>query len=178
METTYAIPAIPDWLIEEQPTKQRRSKEMLELANKQYEIAFEYALEKIAAGITLTDAMREYHQQIDVPKFRQWIQSNKDRKERQDKAKALGMEALEDELVRIADGATDPTSLPEDVQRSKLRIETRLRVMGFNNRKYKDKQESGNPFAGGINIVIAGVESPYKTVTAAPTNVIEHNPHE
>ncbi len=174
-----AILDIPDFLLDEQMVMQRSAKALRELTDTQYNIAFEYALEKISAGITLTEAMREYHTPIDVPKFRQWIQSNKERKERLDKAKALGMEALEDELVRIADGATDPTALPEDVQRSKLRIETRLRVMGFNNRKYKDKQESGNPFAGGINIVIAGVESPYKTVTSVPSgNVIEHNPHE
>jgi hypothetical protein len=58
------------------------------------------------------------------------------RKGRYEEALMYGAEVMKAELIDIADGVSaDGSEIPEDIQRSKLRIDTRLKVMGFDNKK-------------------------------------------
>ncbi len=170
METTYAIPAIPDWLIEEQDTAQRTCKEMMELMEKQYEIAFEHVLIQMAGGTKMKDAVNEYHTDIDPDKFRVWIWADKKRKRRYYDAKEIGAEAIEEETIDIADAKNDTL---EDVQRSKLRVDTRLKIIGHRDRKrFGADPDIVSGGTGPINIVIAGVTSPYEQIPNG--TVIDH----
>ena len=112
------------------------SSEMLELERQTFVVAFESVLEHLANGATFESFCREYHVRLSVARFRRWIFRDTERKRAYDVAKAVGMEAMEDQLVRIADGLNeDGTSSPNEVARSSLMIETRKYVMRANNRK-------------------------------------------
>lgn len=108
----------------------------LALEEQTFDIAFETFLEQIAAGTPLDRAIREYHTPIAPPRFRAWVYRDPKRKQAYMVAKAIGAEAVEDELIRIADGL-DPNgnATLDDVQRSTLKINTRKWLLGVWNRK-------------------------------------------
>lgn len=132
METAYAIPVIPDWLIDEQSVMKRTSKEIRELTNKQYEIAFESVLVQMADGTELAALLRDYHTPIDYSRFLAWIFADKQRKQRYYDMQAIGAEAVSGQIIDIADATNDSM---EDVQRSKLRIDARFRLLAVRDRK-------------------------------------------
>lgn len=102
-----------------------------------YSIAFEQFVEQVSNGRVLGELIAEYHTPLDPARFRVWIYADEKRKRAWLTAKAISAEVMEEELVRIADAQTTSGELamPEDVQRSRLKIETRLKIMAFNNRK-------------------------------------------
>ena len=98
----------------------------LALQEQTYSIAFEVFLEQIADGAPLDRVCREYHTVIQPSSFRSWVYRDPRRKQAYMVAKAIGAEAVEDELIRIADGFDalgNPS--PEETNRSALRIKTR-----------------------------------------------------
>jgi hypothetical protein len=112
-----------------------------------FEIAFESMLEKVAAGLPLATFVREYtppaanpHFALDTARFRTWIYQNPKRKQAYIAAKAVGAEAVEDELIRISDGINaDGTASMNDTNRAKLQIDTRKWLLGVWNRdRYGD----------------------------------------
>jgi len=110
--------------------------EMRELEKQTFSIAFESLLEHLAGGHTLDSFCRDYHAQLNSGRFRSWIFSNPKRRQAYYVAKAIGAEAIEDELVRISDGVlADGTASPDDVARSTLRISTRKWLLQISNRK-------------------------------------------
>lgn len=111
-----------------------------ELEEQTFAIAFEVFLDKMASGTPLDTICREYHLPISPPKFRLWVYRDKKRKAAYLVAKALGAEAVEDELLRISDGIkADGTASLDDVARSTLRIQTRKWLLQvWNRRKYGD----------------------------------------
>jgi hypothetical protein len=89
-----------------------------------------HALERIAAGETLTSicsdpVMPEYGP------FLTWVFAKEERKTEYYKARALGAERIEDQMVDIADGVDGPMN---DTQRDALRISTRKWLLGVWNR--------------------------------------------
>ena len=154
---------LPDWLVSdpvefEFPTPTPRktvpatfpkplsamSLEEKELEQQTFSIAFESALEQLAEGTPLATFCRSYldpqRRQLSPGRFRTWIFRVKRRRDAYDAAKAIGAEALEDDLIRIADGL-DINGQPtlNDVTRSKLQFDARVKTMGYNNReKYGD----------------------------------------
>jgi hypothetical protein len=156
---------LPDWLTEDDDTPDRVEQQirhelnsnqgfpaqgnqavLIELEKQSFGIAFESALEALAGGTTLTEFCHNYHMPISPVRFRTWMLQDNRRKNAYYGAKALWAEALEDELIRISDGigpdgqrgspnAPSGPSLPEDVQRSTLRIATRKWIMEKSNRK-------------------------------------------
>ena len=113
-----------------------QSRAIRELDIQTWTIAFETVLEKMADGTPFDTICREYHLPIQSSRFRTWIFANDKRRNAYMMAKAIGAEAMEDELVRIADGlAADGSPSIDDVARSNLKIETRKWVMKANNRK-------------------------------------------
>lgn len=116
---------------------------IIELEKQSFAIAFEQALEALAGGTTLTEFCHSYYMPMSPVRFRSWMMQDQRRKNAYYGAKALWAEALEDELIRISDGigpdgsrpSPSQPSLPEDVQRSALRIQTRKWIMEKSNRK-------------------------------------------
>lgn len=110
--------------------------EMRELERQTFAIAFESALEAMAEGSSLERFCRTYHANLSPARFRTWIYRDRRRREAYLAAKAVGAEAVEDELIRISDGVLeDGTPSPDDVSRSQLRISTRKWLLQVWNRK-------------------------------------------
>jgi len=152
---------LPDWLLDDDDSRveqqirhelnsnrgfpaQGNQAALIELEKQSFGIAFESALEALAGGTTLTEFCHNYHMPISPVRFRTWMLQDNRRKNAYYGAKALWAEALEDELIRISDGVgpdgqrgspSGGPSLPEDVQRSTLRIATRKWIMEKSNRK-------------------------------------------
>ena len=156
---------LPDWLLDDDDSRveqqirhelnsnrgfpaQGNQAALIELEKQSFGIAFESALEALAGGTTLTEFCHNYHMPISPVRFRTWMLQDNRRKNAYYGAKALWAEALEDELIRISDGVgpdgqrgspsggPSPSSgMPEDVQRSTLRIATRKWIMEKSNRK-------------------------------------------
>ena len=98
----------------------------LALQEQTFSIAFETFLEQIAGGAPLNRVCLEYHTAIVPSQFRSWVYRDPKRKQAYMVAKAIGAEAVEDELIRISDGFDalgNPS--PEETNRSALRIKTR-----------------------------------------------------
>ena len=126
----------PETLPVKPPTTLDQKKSIRELDIQTWTIAFETVLEQMADGLPFDAICREYHMPIQSSRFRTWIFANEKRRNAYMMAKAIGAEAMEDELVRIADGlAADGSPSPDDVARSNLKIETRKWIMKANNRK-------------------------------------------
>jgi hypothetical protein len=108
------------------------------LREQTYAIAFETFLERVADGLPLDTVCREYHTPIVPSRFRSWVYRDEKRKQAYMVAKAIGAEAIEDELLRISDGVKQDGSMSmDDVQRSTLRINTRKWLLGvWNRRRY------------------------------------------
>lgn len=118
--------------------------EQREVEQQNFAIAFEFALERIADGMPLDTFCREYNAPV-VPlspsRFRAWIYRSDKRRAAYHVAKAIGAEAVEDEMIRIADGKDalgNPTI--DDVQRTRVMLETRRWLLGvWNRQRYGDK---------------------------------------
>ena len=157
MNAPHPLPDIPEWLADEKVEQQIRHElkaipgsgnqaALIELEKQSFSIAFEAALEALAGGTTLTEFCHSYHMPMSPVRFRTWMLADQRRKNAYYGAKALWAEALEDELIRISDGIgpdgqhpgsnqSGSPQLPEDVQRSTLRIQTRKWIMEKSNRK-------------------------------------------
>jgi hypothetical protein len=108
-----------------------------------FEIAFTTAMDWLAEGKTLQEFCVEYHTPISPARFRKWIFQDDKRHDAYRMAKALGAEAMEDELVRISDGlSADGSAAPDETARSKLKIDTRKFVMQVNNRRKYGEHKS------------------------------------
>jgi hypothetical protein len=166
MQTPDAVVTVPDWLVPtpDVPVESRlTTKEVREITNQFYETLFEHAMEKLAAGTTLPDIIREYHTPTDVAKFRSWINRDPQRRARYEQAQELFADALVDDMLRIAD---DVESL-EDVQRTSLRLQHRKWIAScLNRRRYGDKQQV--EVTKNINIT--------EILQAAQGRLIEHDP--
>lgn len=114
--------------------------ELRELERQTFKIAFESLLEAVAGGLSLTTFAREYHTPLSAGRFRTWIYADNNRKAAYIAAKAVGAEAIEDELIRLSDGlAPDGSPSMSDVARNSLQIATRKWVLGvLNRRRYGD----------------------------------------
>ena len=110
--------------------------DVINLQLQTYSIAFETMLQQVAAGTSLAQSLRDYHTPIDPSLFRAWIYKDDQRKKAWLVAKALSAEAMEDDIVRIADGL-DPDGNPSmnDINRAQLQITTRKWLMQVNNKK-------------------------------------------
>lgn len=134
MKNLITETGIPHWL---QPPKLGRG-------DHYHEWTWETILDKLAAGETLTAICRD----VTMPEYGpllKWIHAEEARKQRYYDARAIGMEAMGDQLLNIADGknadGSDPV-IEEDVQRSALKVSTRKWLMGTLNRdRYGDSKK-------------------------------------
>ena len=125
---------LPDWLSAstENPTLSPATvKAQQALLITQYEIVFQRALEQIAGGKTFQAVINDDFREFEHGAFLRWIKKDPLRNQLYKEAKELRTETWANEMIAIAD-ADDSL---EDVNRSKLRIDTRKWLMGADNRK-------------------------------------------
>lgn len=94
-----------------------------------FEKLFEPAMEALIDGVSINKFLQNDHRNIRPGKFMQWIMDDPKRYETYLRANAIAMELVSNDLIQIADGRDDPM---EDVARSKLRVDARKLMMGFN----------------------------------------------
>ena len=124
---------LPNWLSAPpaQTTPTAPKKELLE---KQFEIFFETILDKISRGINLKEILRDDQRDFDYTQLLRWIHKDPMRKSRYYEAQEIGSEMIAAEILEIADGDG-----LEDVQRSKLRIDSRqFLIKTWNRKRYGD----------------------------------------
>ena len=94
-------------------------------------------LNKIAQGINLKEILRDDQRDFDYTQLLRWIHKDPQRKSRYYEAQEIGSEMIAAEILEIADGNAD--GIPEDVQRSKLRIDSRqFLIKTWNRKRYGD----------------------------------------
>ena len=135
---------LPDWL---DPAPPKPSPEGKALVLVQYEQVFMRAIDSIAHGKSLSQVLRDDQRDIDYNDFYRWIKKDPTRKSWFDEAQELRTEFMAGEIIEIAD-ADDSL---EDVNRSKLKIDTRKWLMGAHNKK-KYGATTSIEMTGGISI--------------------------
>ena len=122
---------LPSWMTQVPTTSVAAKKELLE---KQFEIFFETILDKISRGINLKEILRDDQRDFDYTQLLRWIHRDPQRKSRYYEAQEIGSEMIAAEILEIADGDG-----LEDVQRSKLRIDSRqFLIKTWNRKRYGD----------------------------------------
>ena len=112
-----------------------------------FEAVYERALEWIAGGDDFDDMIEEEAREIDTRAFLRWMRRDADRVRRWDEAHKDGCGPIERRLIRIAAGKDSV----EDVQRSKLRVDTLRWLLGIWN---KDRYAPAQKIDVGFNISI------------------------
>ena len=148
----------PDWLTPVEP-QEYQPKTNRELREQQFEIAFERVMELICEGHTLESAIKSYSAYpfaLEAGAFNVWIHRDADRKRRYLEAKEFRTEVWAGRAMRIADGTPDtPDALPEDVQRSRLRVDTIFKLLAADNRKVYAPSQSVDVTTTNISITAA-----------------------
>ena len=145
-QPTQPIPEIPAWLnssvptvapspIPTTPTPPPARVTNREIMFMQFEAMFDYVLEQMAEGNTIKHTLDKDARGYESSTFIDWIKKDPQRTVRYENAQLLYAEKLGSEIIEIAD-AEDSI---EDVNRSKLRIDSRKWLMGvYNKRRYGD----------------------------------------
>jgi hypothetical protein len=97
----------------------------------QYPIVFQKVLERMSAGCLLKNILAEDLREFEVTHFRNWIRRDKERESLLHAAEEARTEVWAEQLIEISAGKTGL----EDVQRSKLEIDTLKWLMASHNRK-------------------------------------------
>lgn len=121
---------IPHWM---QPPKLHRGEPYPEWI-------WETVLSELSAGRSLRSICAQDHMP-DEARLRSWIFADESRKSRYYDARAIGADKIEDEILTIADGGEDAHGLPEEVQRSQLRINARFKLLAVWNRNRYGEQK-------------------------------------
>jgi len=146
---------LPGWL---QPPK-------VSTGNLYTEYTVEKVLERLVTGESLSAICRD----DDMPTagtWYRWMMKNPTLETRYHLAKAIGADAIVDENKPIADGQlpTMGAGFPDDVQRDKLRVETRFKLAAVQNpRRYGPRQT--NVLEGGetpVALAAVNTMSPYE----------------
>ena len=139
VETLPPVIDVPHWLMAEQPTLKRSPALLKKLTDETYSNFFETVLDRICTGMTFRDILQEDGRNIDPGKMMSWIKRDPQREQRYYDAQEVGMEMVSDEIIGIADATDNPM---EDVQRSSLRIEARMKLLKTRHkRRYGDSKQ-------------------------------------
>ena len=169
-------PSLPSWLSADtvDPShssdldKRKPSPETRDMLHSQYEYVFMRVISEMARGQPLHQILAQEGRTLDYNDFYRWMKKDPQRQALFQEAQELRSEFHAGEILQIADAAD---SL-EDVQRSRLRIETRRWLMGAHNKKRygETKQIELNT---SISITDALAQA---TARAVQGEVIEHDP--
>ena len=125
-----------------------------------YESIFERVVENLEIGVTASTTVKNDPRGIDLGNFVSWVRRDPTRFRRFEEAKQNGMLILGDKLMEIV----EDNESPEDVQRTKLRVDTLKWIMQSWDKRYRSNEKMETAQSGTININITGVESPYKQI--------------
>ena len=159
---------LPDWL---DPAPPKPSPEGKALVLVQYEQVFMRAIDSIAHGKSLSQVLRDDQRDIDYNDFYRWIKKDPTRKSLFDEAQELRTEFMAGEIIEIAD-ADDSL---EDVNRSKLKIDTRKWLMGAHNKK-KYGATTSIEMTGGISITGALAAAQARVIDAEVMDITDLAP--
>ena len=159
---------LPDWL---DPAPPKPSPEGKALVLVQYEQVFMRAIDSIAHGKSLSQVLRDDQRDIDYNDFYRWIKKDPTRKSLFDEAQELRTEFMAGEIIEIAD-ADDSL---EDVNRSKLKIDTRKWLMGAHNKK-KYGATTSIEMTGGISITGALAAAQARVIDAEVIDITDLAP--
>ena len=159
---------LPDWL---DPAPPKPSPEGKALVLVQYEQVFMRAIDSIAHGKSLSQVLRDDQRDIDYNDFYRWIKKDPTRKSLFDEAQELRTEFMAGEIIEIAD-ADDSL---EDVNRSKLKIDTRKWLMGAHNKK-KYGATTSIEMTGGISITGALAAAQARVIDAEVIDITDLTP--
>jgi hypothetical protein len=141
---------IPDWLDPAPRTLAKSPPAVKSLVLAQYEHVFMRVIDEVAHGKSLSQVLNDDQRHIDYNDFYRWIKKDPTRKQLFDEAQEMRTEFMAGEIIEIADA--DDTL--EDVNRSRLKIDTRKWLMGAHNRK-KYGATTNIEMTGGISILAA-----------------------
>ena len=128
---------VPTWLQDPNVPDPRypSSPEARKLRTHNLECLFERILERVSEGGTVIDAVENDHNNFTLGEVMRWIRGTPERRDRYAEAKKVRAEIYMEQTIGIADGDG-----MEDTQRSKLRIDTRVKSASFDDReRYGDK---------------------------------------
>jgi hypothetical protein len=157
---------LPQWLSVPDPKPPALSPEAKALLQTQYEQMFERVIEQVYRGRSLRSLLEEDHRFISYEDFLRWIKRDPMRHERFKEAQESRTEFIAGEILEIAD-AEDTV---EDVQRSKLKIDTRKWLMGaWNKKRYGEVKQV--EVAGSISITEALQQAQMRIVEAEVVDI-------
>jgi len=110
---------------------------VLELLHTRYRIVFETVVDKMCSGATLAGVLRDDFREIDPGAFIRWVRKDKELSRRYDEAKEVRTEAWAGRIIEEAEGRDSLN----DVNRSKLIIDTHKWLMGIDNKQYRSTQQ-------------------------------------
>jgi hypothetical protein len=155
------------------PVEHRRvTKELLDAT---FSAMFERVLSEMTQGRTLKSIVSEDLRSIEYDAFWRWIKRDPQRYERYKEAKELRTEWWAGRIIEIAE-AEDAA---EDVQRSKLKIDTYKWLMGADNRKqYGDIKQVEIAQSISITAALEQARSRVLMNVEEAVDYIEHKPTE
>lgn len=152
------------------PAQPRLSKAAQSLWPLQFEAVYPRILDLLSSGYTLTNAIKELPLDIDSGAFLRWIKKDPQRHEAYKEAKEIRTEAWAGKLVEYAEAA----DTAEDVQRSKLKVDTLKWLMAADNRRtYGDSKTI--ELGGTISVLGALAAAQQRVIDAEVVEVIEHS---
>jgi hypothetical protein len=167
------VTPLPDWLTAGEPNAPALSKPAKALVLQQFEAVLPRTLELISSGYTLTAAVQELPIDIDTGAFLRWIKKDPMRSEAYKEAKEIRTEAWAGKLVEYAEAADSA----EDVQRSKLKVDTLKWLMAADNRRtYGETKQI--ELGGTISITAALAAANQRVIEAEVIEAIEHKPED
>jgi hypothetical protein len=142
-----------------------------QIMHMQFENMFDRVLEEMAEGRPIAHILRRDARGYESSTYIDWIKKDPQRTIRYENAQLLYAEKLGSEIIEIAD-AEDTA---EDVQRSKLRIDSRKWLMGvYNKRRYGDTKTI--ELGGSISITDALAQARNRVIDGEVIDVSDVTP--
>lgn len=177
LENISSAPEMPDWLVTpdtdlpDLPKNRQATPTNREIMYMQFEYMFDHVLEQLAGGKTIKQTLDRDPRGYESAAYIDWIKKDPMRTSRYENAQLLFAEQLGAEIIEISD-AEDSA---EDVQRSKLRIDSRKWLMGvYNKRRYGDTKTI--ELGGSISITDALAQARARVLEAEVIDVSDVTP--
>lgn len=162
---------MPSWLSAPDPAPIAPSKEGKALLFIQFESVFQRVMEAVSGGSTLTNALKDLPIELDPGAFYRWVRKDHNRFEQYKEAKELRTESWAGKLVEYAEAADSM----EDVNRSKLKVDTLKWLMAADNRRtYGDTKQI--EIGGSISITAALSAAQQRVTQVIESEVVDVTP--
>jgi hypothetical protein len=144
------------------------------------EMTMPIVVQRIADGETLKQIAKAW--QVPYGLFAQWLIEDRERSEQYNAALKLWMDSLAQETVQIADEQAavvkeDGSTYDPNVQRDKLRIDTRLKLAGkLNRERYGDQTDLKVSGSVSLISVLSSLPRTAAVLDATDAEIIESKP--